>query len=67
MWLLTPTAPGTALRASRVFSRSSASLIPARSAPGPGFSPFFGSIGRCSRISAPRFLSSETTSGVWSP
>ena len=39
MWLFTPTAPGTALRASSVFCRSSPSLIPWSSAPGPGFSP----------------------------
>ena len=61
MWLFTPTAPGTAFSAASVFSRSSPSLIPCSSAPGPGFWPFFGSIGRWRRISAWRRRSAATT------
>ena len=64
MWLFTPTTPGTAFRASSVFFRSSSSLIPCNSAPGPGFWPFFGSIGRWRSISARRRRSSATTWGV---
>ena len=39
MWLLTPTAPGTASSACRVASRISSWFIASVSAPGPGFSP----------------------------
>ena len=46
MWLLTPTAPGTAESAARVASVSSPADIPEVKAPGPGLAPDCGSIGR---------------------
>ena len=55
MWLLTPTAPGTASRLALSRRISSAGVIPARRAPGPGSISGYsrGSMGMWTRISMP--------------